>query len=141
MRRENASTKVALAVALLTLSASMIPGRALHAQSATAAATAPTLAPGEYYVVCTSDPSGPVVYFSEVFVGKTDRPDMRGFSFRIIENNFVVFLQHKYSFKSSAECPVGARESAPAQGRKQQLEDQYKKANKQIVETGWKNAS
>lgn len=141
MRRVNASTKVALAVALLTLSASMIPGRALHAQSATAASTAPTLAPGEYYVVCTSDPSGPVIYFSEVFVGKADPPGHSRFaSFQLISNYFRAFLQQKYTFKSYPECQGGPSES-PVQAAKQQLEDKYKKANQQIVETGWKNAS
>jgi len=116
-------------------------GNAAASQMAAAAATAPKLGPGEYYLFCYSDPSAPLIYFSEVFVGKTDRPDMRGTSFRIIGNNFLVFLQHKYSFKSSTQCSVGTTESAPVQGQKQKLEDQYRKANKQIVETGWKNAS
>ena len=116
-------------------------GNAAASQMAAAAATAPKLGPGEYYLFCYSDPSAPLMYFSEVFVGKTDRTDIRGTSFRIIGNNFLVFLQHKYSFKSSAQCSGGTIESAPAQGQKQKLEDQYRKANKQIVETGWKNAS
>jgi hypothetical protein len=115
-------------------------GNAAATQMAAAAAAAPKLGLGEYYVLCTSDPSAPVIYFSDVFVGKTDRTDIRGVSFRNIENTFLVFLQHKYSFKGPASCTGGYSESAPAQGRKQQLEDQYKKANTQIVETGWKNA-
>jgi hypothetical protein len=97
------------------------------------------------YVYCLSDRSAPVIYFSEVFVGKADPPSsgMRQVSFRNIAKDFLAFLQQKYSYKSDSTYPttcVGrASESAEAPGSKQKLEDSYKQANKQIVETGWKN--
>lgn len=63
---------------------------------------------------------------------------MRGVSFQNLGNSFLAFLQQKYAFKGIAACHGGARESTPTQGLKQQQEDQYRKANKQIVETAWK---
>lgn len=116
-------------------------GNAAAAQTAAAAASSPTLAPQEYYVYCFSDASAPTIYFSEVFVGKADPMRMHSASFRNLGNTFLVFLQQKYSFKSSASCVGRTSESPQAPGSKQQLEDQFKKANHQIVETGWKNGS
>jgi hypothetical protein len=118
-------------------------GNEAATQMAATAATAPRLDPQEYYVFCSSDPSAPVLYFSAVFVGKADPPrgNMRGVSFQGVGNSFLAFLQQKYAFKGSAACHGGARESTPTQVLKQQQEDQYKKANKQIVETGWKHTT
>lgn len=145
MRRVSASTHVGLEVALLFLSASITAGQTLHAQTAAAtpppaaAATAPTLAPHEFYVFCVSDPSAPTIYFSEVFAGSADPTKQVGVSFQAIGNNFLAFLKHKYSFKSSASCAGRMSTSPQALGSKQQTEDQFRKANKQIVETRWKN--
>lgn len=49
-------------------------GSAAATQIAATAATAPKLDPQDYYVYCASDPSAPVLYFSEVFAGKADPP-------------------------------------------------------------------
>ena len=114
--------------------------KALDAQTQTAAPSST-----EMYVYCLSDRSAQVIYFSEVFIGKADPPSsgMRQVSFRNIAKDFLVFLQQKYSFKSDSTYPttcVGRTSgSAEAPGSKQKLEDSYKQANKQIVETGWKN--
>lgn len=112
--------------------------QALHAQT-----TAP--AAGEMYVYCLSDRSAPTIYFSDVFTGKADPPSrgMREVSFRNIAKDFLVFLQKKYSYKSDASysttCVGRTSGSADAPGSKQKVEDPFKQANKQIVETGWKN--
>lgn len=116
-------------------------GNAATAQMAATAAASPALAPRQFYVYCLSDPSAPTMYFSEVFVGSADPTGQHGVSFRAIGNSFLAFLQKKYAFKSTANC-VGRTSTSPqAPGSKQQMEDQYGKANKQIVETGWKNGS
>jgi hypothetical protein len=105
----------------------------------------PAPSSSEMYVYCLSDRSAQVIYFSEVFIGKADPPSsgMRQVSFRNIAKDFLVFLQQKYSYKSESTFPttcVGRTSgSAEAPGSKQKLEDSYKQANKQIVETGWKN--
>jgi hypothetical protein len=112
--------------------------QALHAQT-------PTPAAGEMYVYCLSDRAEQVIYFSDVFTGKADPParGMRKVSFRNIAKDFLVFLQKKYSYKSDASYPttcVGRTSgSADAPGSKQKVEDPFKQANKQIIETGWKN--
>ena len=114
----------------------------LVAASTQAQEAAPS--PTEMYVYCLTDRSAPVIYFSEVFIGKADPPSsgMRQVSFRNIANDFLLFLQQKYSYKSDSTYPttcVGRTSgSAEAPGSKQKLEDLYKQANKQIVETGWK---
>jgi hypothetical protein len=114
--------------------------QALDARTQTA-----TPSSSEMYVYCLSDRSAPVIYFSEGFIGKADPPSsgMRQVSFRNIAKDFLVFLQQKYSYKSDSNYPttcVGRTSgSAEAPGSKQKLEDSYKQANKQIVETGWKN--
>jgi hypothetical protein len=132
-----------LSFAVLLVAVLLLPvtcTQVLHAQTQ---ASAP--ASGEMYVYCLSDRSAPVVYFSEVFTGKPDPPSsrMRQVSFTNIAKDFLVFLQQKYSYKSDSSYPttcVGRTSgSAEAPGSKQKLEDQYKQANKQIVETGWKN--
>lgn len=111
---------------------------ALEAQTAAPSST-------EMFVFCLSDRSAQVIYFSDVFTGKADPPSrgMREVSFRNIAKDFLVFLQKKYSYKSDASYPttcVGRTSaSADAPGSKQKVEDPFKQANKQIVETGWKN--
>jgi hypothetical protein len=112
----------------------------LGAQTQTAAPSSPDM-----YVYCLSDRSAPVIYFSEVFTGKADPPTrgMRQVSFTNIAKDFLVFLQKKYAIKSDSNYPttcVGRTSgSADAPGSKQKMEDSFKQANKQIIETGWKN--
>ena len=96
--------------------------------------------PGEFYVYCYSEQSAPTVYFSGIFLGKPDSfrnpPD-----FGTIANAYLVFLRQKYSFKTASGAQprcVGRRSAAPqGVGSEGYYEDQFKKSNKQIVETGW----
>lgn len=99
--------------------------------------------PGEFYVYCYSEQSAPTVYFSGIFIGKPDSrrnpPD-----FGTIANAYLLFLQQKYSFKTASGAQpscIGRRSAAPqGVGSEGYYEDQFKKSNKQIVETGWKYA-
>jgi hypothetical protein len=53
---------------------------------------------------------------------------------------FYAFLKQKYSYKSNANTPTNCTfgvESA-VRAAKDRFQAQYKQANKQIVETGWK---
>lgn len=131
----------AVAVDFTYASAQAAGGNAAAVQAADTTSPSPSAALHEFYVFCLSDPTAPTIYFSEVFVGKADPTLQHGVSFRGIGNNFLAFLQQKYAFKSSANSVGRSSTSAQAPGSKQQLEDQYKKANKQIGETGWKSAS
>lgn len=106
--------------------------------------------PGELYVRCSSDPEATVVYFSEIFLASPDTSTsrMRGVSFRTIEHAYLTFLQQKYSFKSGSNYPTACSNAMNnpeglryAQTNKQQLEDQYRQAKKQVIETGWKYAA
>lgn len=126
--------------------AQIAAGKAAATQTAAAAATALKLGPDEYYMFCVSDPSAQLLYFSDVFVGKADpnsRSTKGAISLQNVTSVFLAFLRQKYSFKSTALCRAGVNGSTESgvQVLKQRLEDQYKQANKQIVETGWKNAS
>ncbi|HKV52769.1 MAG TPA: hypothetical protein VJO52_16360 [Gemmatimonadaceae bacterium] len=106
----------------------------------TPADTATALQRGEFYLYCFSDQSAPIVYFSEVFIGKADSfrnpPD-----FGSIGQAYLVFLEQKYAFKSASglrpSC-FGWGNDPQTLGSKRYSEDRFKKANKQIVETGWK---
>lgn len=114
---------------------------ATHAVTAADTGAAPP--PGEFYVYCYSDQSAPTVYFTGIFIGKPDSrrnpPD-----FGTIANAYLLFLQQKYSFKTASGAQprcVGRRSAAPqGLGSEGYYEDQFKKSNKQIVETGWKYA-
>ena len=123
---------------LMFLQASMTAAPSLPAQT-------PANATGESNVFCLSDRNAPVIYFSEVFVGKGDPPSgrVRQVTFGSFAKGYLAFLQQKYSYKSDSSYPttcVGRTSASPqAPGSKEQLVDQYKHANKQIVETGWKN--
>ena len=55
-----------------------------------------------------------------------------------------MFLQQKYSFKTGSNYPTQCANAVNnaaglryAQAHKQRMEEQYKQARKQIVETGW----
>ncbi len=58
-----------------------------------------------------------------------------------IKSAFLAFLQKKYGFKSDSNHPVECVLEHAQTYKQQQMENQTKQANKQIVETGWKNAS
>jgi hypothetical protein len=127
------------------LSFSMFLLASMTAASTAAASQTPS-ATG-LYLFCSSDPDGPVIYFSDIFIADPDpsTSGMRGVSFRTTAHAFLVFLQQKYSFKSGSNYPTGCANAVNsptglsyAQTHKQQMEDQYKQGKKQIVETGWK---
>ena len=100
------------------------------------------------YVFCSSDPDGATIYFSDIFIANPDPSTsrMRGVSFTKTRTAFVDYLKQKYGFKSASNYPAGclnavnsAQGLAYAKDHKQKMEDQYRQAKKQIVETGWKN--
>jgi hypothetical protein len=132
------------------------PAQAAASTASVAASAAPTAAANENYVLCSSDPDEPVIYFSEVFAaemppGPASATRGNGAAQRNasakFQTAFLAFLQKQYSFKSGSNYPIGcavtftptAAGLRAAQTRKQQMEDQYKQAKKQVVETGWKN--
>ncbi|MEI9980775.1 MAG: hypothetical protein WDN23_17595 [Edaphobacter sp.] len=131
------------------------PVQAAASTAAAVASAAPTAAANENYVLCSSDPDQQVVYFSEIFAAempaRTGGGPGNGGAQRNASNKlqsaFLAFLQKQYSFKSGSNYPIGCAATFmptaaglhAAQMRKQQMEDQYKQAKKQVVETGWKN--
>ncbi len=119
------------------------PGQAASASAAPASAS-PT-ASGGLYLYCFSDTDAPVIYFSDFFLADPDPSGQRGVSFHSVQNAYVAFLKEKYAFKSGSNYPASCSNAlnnaagmSYAQGKKQRMEDQYKQAKKQIVETGWK---
>jgi hypothetical protein len=130
------------------------PAQAAASTAAAAASEAPTAAANENYVLCSSDPDEPVIYFSEIFAAEMPQSQggpgkggaQRNASARF-QSDFLSFLQKNYSFKSGSNYPIGCAATFKptaaglhaAQTRKQQMEDQYKQQKKQVVETGWKN--
>jgi hypothetical protein len=97
------------------------------------------------YLFCSSEPDGPIVYFSDFFVADPDPGGPRGVSFRNVSAAYFAFLKQKYAFNSGSNYPTGCLNATRtdagmryAQTHKQQMEDQYRKTGKQIVETGWR---
>ncbi len=131
------------------------PAQAAASTAATAALAAPSAAPNENYVLCFSDPDQAVIYFSEIFAAapppapanatRGNGAAQRNANARL-QSAFLPFLQKNYSFKSASNYPIQCAATftptvaglRAAQIRKQQMEDQYKQAKKQVVETGWK---
>jgi hypothetical protein len=121
----------------------------LHAQ--TQATAPPTAAANEHYVYCLSGSSGPVVYLSDIFAAvptsPTTGPHAGRNGFPEFSGPFLAFLQNKYGYKNDSSSPVMCRAIYnvnpaglhAAQATKQAAEDLAKQANKQVVETGWKN--
>jgi len=109
---------------------------------------------GRAYFYCSSEPSGPVVYFSDFFVTDSgarvttqhNAPPGQDPSIKI-QDEFFAYLKHKYSFKSNSNYPTGcpsfgggASGLTLAKDSKKNLISQYTQAGKKIVETGWKYA-
>jgi hypothetical protein len=81
---------------------------------------------------CYSDPDAPLIYFSDIF--DTNVPP---------NNQFLPYLQQKYSYKTNAKYPVVCPLIASiglgeAEASKEKLKAQLGRAKKQIIETGWK---
>jgi hypothetical protein len=123
--------------------------QAADAKVATAQA-ALAVTPNEKYVYCISGATGPAVYFSEIFAAVPTSPTAGPHSgrngFPEFSRPFLAFLQQKYGYRedsnSPATChalynpnPAGLH---AAQATRQAAEDLDKQANKQVVETGWK---
>jgi hypothetical protein len=118
---------------------------------ATAAQDALAVTPNEKYVYCISGATGPSIYFSEIFAAVPTSPTTGPHSgrngFPEFSGPFLAFLQKKYGYKENSSSPITCRAFySPnpaglhaAQTTKQAAEDLDKQANKQIVETGWKN--
>lgn len=124
--------------------------QATDAKAATAQA-ALAVSPNEKYVYCISGATGPAVYFSDIFAAvptsATFGPHSGRNGFPEFSGPFLAFLQKKYGYKDDSSSPTTCRAVfSPnpaglhaAQTTKQAAEDLDKQANKQIVETGWKN--
>ncbi len=122
---------------------------AADAKAATAQADL-AVAPNEKYVYCISGATGPAVYFSDIFAAVPTSPTFGPHAgrngFPEFSGPFVAFLQQKYGYKENSSSPTICRAIfSPnpaglhaAQTTKQAAEDLDKQANKQIVETGWK---
>jgi hypothetical protein len=123
--------------------------QAADAKAATAQA-ALAVTPNEKYVYCMSGATGPAVYFSEIFAAvptsPTAGPHAGRNGFPEFSGPFLAFLQKKYGYKENTSSPTTCRaiyNPIPAglhaaQATKQAAQDLDKQANKQIVETGWK---
>jgi len=124
--------------------------QATDANAATAQA-ALEVTPNEKYVYCISGATGPAVYFSDIFAAVPTSPTFGPHSgrngFPEFSGPFLAFLQRKYGYKENSNSPTTCRAVYnpnpaglhAAQTTKQAAEDLDKQANKQIVETGWKN--
>jgi hypothetical protein len=106
--------------------------------------------PNEKYVYCMSGATGPAVYFSDIFAAVPTSPTFGPHSgrngFPEFSGPYLAFLQKKYGYKESSSSPTTCRAVYnpnpaglhAAQATKQAAEDLDKQANKQVVETGWK---
>jgi hypothetical protein len=98
--------------------------------------TAPTT--GLAVSFCFSDYERSPIYFSEIF--GTNIPGLSGNTLDIY-NAFNAYLKQKYADKNISNYSVGCllfRSTSDAEARKQALEAEWKRANKQTIETGWK---
>ena len=105
-------------------------------------AAAPRAANENYMVCYTTTEGASTVYFSDVFNAGPPQGGPRGRQGAALAQLFVAFLQKKYGLTSSDHAVCGGASAAGlqnAQAYKQVMEDQTRQANKQIVETGWKN--
>jgi hypothetical protein len=98
--------------------------------------TAPTT--GLAVSFCFSDYERSPIYFSDIF--GTNIPGLSGNTLDIY-NAFNAYLKQKYADKNISNYSVGCllfRSTSDAEARKQALEAEWKRANKQTIETGWK---
>jgi hypothetical protein len=122
--------------------------QAVNAKLAAAASAAPAT-PNEKYVYCMSGATGPVVYFSNLFLGVPTSPTFGPHAgqngFPEFSGPFLALLQNKYGYKSDPTSPTTCRAIynpnpaglQAAQATKQAAQNLDKQADKQIVETDW----
>lgn len=87
---------------------------------------------------CASDPSGPVVYFSNIFDAVTRAKTK--ISTAPLDFAFKNHLVEEYDFKSNSNHPTQCSLFATlsqAEGRRSQLVSEAQRANKQVVEVNW----
>jgi hypothetical protein len=114
--------------------------------NAASAAAGPQLGANQTYALCFSDPSAPVVYFSEVLAGTQAPTGRNGGAQRAadaeIAGPFQAFLQKQYGANNPVSCTVAFLPTAAglkaAQDRKQSMEDTARQNKAKVVETGWK---
>lgn len=119
-------------------------------EKAATAQAALAVTPNEKYVYCISGATGPAVYFSDIFAAVPTSPTFGPHSgrngFPEFSGPFLAFLQKKYGYREDSNSPTTCRAVFnpnpaglhAAQTTKQAAEDLDKQANKQVVETGWK---
>jgi hypothetical protein len=87
---------------------------------------------------CASDPSGPFVYFSNIFDATTKARNK--ISTLPLDGAFKNYLVEQYDFKSSSSIPTVCRlfeTLSQAEASKRQFVAQAQQAGKQIVEVNW----
>lgn len=87
---------------------------------------------------CASDPSGPVVYFSNIFDAITKARTQ--ISTAPLNFAFKNYLVEEYDFKSSSNYPTLCevfQTLSQAEGRRSQLVSEAQRANKRVVEVNW----
>lgn len=109
----------------------------------------PPAAPNQKYVYCLSGGSGPAAYFSDIFAAVPTSPTVGPHSgrngFPEFSGPFLTFLQSKYGYKSDPSSPPTCRAIYnpnpagyhAAEATKKAAQDEAKKANQKVVETGW----
>lgn len=87
---------------------------------------------------CASDPSGPVVYFSNIFDARTRARSK--ISTQPLNFAFKNYLVEEYDFKSNSNYPTQCslfETLSQAEANKRQLIGQAQQARKQVVEVNW----
>lgn len=87
---------------------------------------------------CASDPSGPIVYFSQIFDASIKARTQ--ISAQPLNNAFKNYLVEEYDFQSRSNSPTGCsvfETVAQAERLRSQLISEAQRANKQVVEVNW----
>ena len=88
---------------------------------------------------CTTEPSGQVVYFSQIYDTRLKQPVK--FSTNAIAQEFIEYLKGRYNFKSSSNFPASCSifsNMTDAEAIKRKLEAQARQANRQVVQVDWR---
>lgn len=94
--------------------------------------------PGMTKGYCASDPSGPVVYFSNIFDAVTQARNK--ISTQPLNNAFHNYLIEQYDYKTRSNFPATCRvfeTLSQAEASKRQFVTEAQRANKQVVEVNW----
>ena len=87
---------------------------------------------------CASDPSGAVVYVSNIFDAVTKARTQ--ISTQPLNNAFYYYLIEVYDYKNRSNYPVGCavfETLSQAEGRRSQLLSEAQRGNKRVVEVNW----